>query len=84
MSRTAMSTPPVDRRTGQEARSDRVRTGVWPPLTPRATGRSAAALPPETQVVATWDENFQTIYVNTEAAFTRYTPPSAPRATYPS
>lgn len=65
-----------------QALERRVRTGVWPPLNPRATGRSAAALPPETQVVATWDESFQTIFVNTDAAFTRYTPPRAPRATY--
>jgi hypothetical protein len=67
-----------------QALERRARTGVWPPLNPRATGRSAAALPAETQVVATWDENFETIFVDTDAAFTRYTPPRAPRATYPS
>jgi hypothetical protein len=65
-----------------QALERRVRTGTWPPLDPRATGRSAATLPPETQVVATWDENFETIFVDADADFTRYTPPRAPRATY--
>ncbi|MBE1875261.1 hypothetical protein [Myceligenerans pegani] len=65
-----------------QALEHRVRTGVWPPLNPRATGRAAAALPPETHVVATWDENFDTIFVDAEAEFTRYVPPRAPRATY--
>jgi pimeloyl-ACP methyl ester carboxylesterase len=65
-----------------QALQRRVRTGTWPPLNPRAMGRSASALPSETQVVATWDENFETIFVDTDAAFTRYVPPRAPRATY--
>jgi len=65
-----------------QALEHRVRTGTWPPLNPRATGRSAAALPSQTQVVATWDENFETIFVDADAEFTRYVPPRAPRATY--
>ena len=65
-----------------QALEHRVRTGTWPPLNPRATGRAAAVLPLETQVVATWDEHFETIFVDAAAAFTRYAPPRAPRATY--
>ncbi|WP_275002788.1 hypothetical protein [Promicromonospora iranensis] len=65
-----------------QALEHRVRTGTWPPLNPRATGRSAAALPAETQVVATWNERFETIFVDADAEFTRYVPPRAPRATY--
>jgi chromate transport protein ChrA len=33
-------------------------------------------------MTTTWDENFETIFVDADGEFTRYVPPRAPRATY--